>query len=308
MAEKTILRLGSVRELSVFRDHLTRLGLDVPCDDQLLAGDASPLSQAADVDGLRIGNRFTIHPMEGWDGTADGRPSEATVRRWKHFGASGAKLIWGGEAVAVRHDGRANPNQLLLNEATQGEIGRLRETLVAEHQERFGTTDDLVVGIQLTHSGRYSKPNDHHRPEPMIPFHHPVLDRRLKLGPDYPVMSDGDIRSIIDAYISAARLAAALGFQFIDVKHCHGYLGHELLGGHTRPGDYGGSFENRTRYLREIVQGIRSVAPGMKIGVRLSAFDVIPYRPDPALSTPGKPGRASRKTLRALSPIATDSA
>jgi 2,4-dienoyl-CoA reductase-like NADH-dependent reductase (Old Yellow Enzyme family) len=239
---------------------------------------------------MAIGNRFTIHPMEGWDGTPDGRPSEATVRRWARFGQSGAKLIWGGEAVAVRHEGRANPNQLLINDGTKAGLALLRETLVREHRQQMGSTDGLVIGLQLTHSGRYSKPNDHHRPEPRIAFRHPILDRRLKLGPDYPLLTDGDVRSIVEDYHKAARVAANLGYDFVDIKHCHGYLGHEFLGAHTREGPYGGSFQNRTRFLREIVQGVRSVAPGLKIGVRLSAFDVVPFRPDPNRSTPGKPG------------------
>jgi 2,4-dienoyl-CoA reductase-like NADH-dependent reductase (Old Yellow Enzyme family) len=285
-----ILRLGSVKDPAVFLDHLKALGLDLPFDHDVILGSDSPLAAPADVDGLRIGNRWTIHPMEGWDGTLDGKPSEATIRRWKHFGLSGAKLIWGGEAVAIRHDGRANPNQLLINEANLRDIANLRETLIAAHRERMGSDDGLVVGLQLTHSGRFSKPNDHHKSEPMIVFRHPVLDRRQKLSPDYPVMSDDDIRRLIDDYIRAAKWAADLGFEFIDVKHCHGYLGHEFLGAHTRPGPFGGSFENRTRYLREIVAGVRVVAPKLKIGVRLSAFDFVPYRPDPALSKPGKLG------------------
>src|SRR4051812_20482029 len=198
MADQPILRLGSVKDLAVFRDHVAKLGLDLPCDDAVLFGDESPLAEPADVAGLRIGNRWTIHPMEGWDGTPDGRPGEATTRRWAHFGKSGAKLIWGGEAVAVRHEGRANPNQLLINENTKADLGRLREVLVAVHRQQMGSDDGLVVGLQLTHSGRYSKPNDKQRMEPRILFRHPILDRRLKLGPDYPLLGDGDVRSIIE--------------------------------------------------------------------------------------------------------------
>lgn len=290
MAALPILRLGSVKDPSQFLEHVQKLGLDLPYEADLIAGDASPLARPITVDGLKIGNRWTIHPMEGWDGTTDGKPSEATERRWKHFGLSGAKLIWGGEAVAIRHDGRANPNQLVMNDANLADIGRLRETLIAAHQERMGSTDGLVIGLQLTHSGRFSKPNDHFRMEPRIVFRHPVLDRRLKLGPDYPVLSDDEIRRLIDDYVTAAKKAAAVGYDFIDVKHCHGYLGHEFLGAHTRPGDFGGSFENRTRYLREIVAGVKAVAPGLKIGVRLSAFDFVAFRPDPAQSSPGKLG------------------
>src|SRR5260221_1238584 len=103
--------------------------------------------------------------MEGWDGEADGRPTENTVRRWQNFGLSGAKLIWGGEAVAVRHEGRANPNQLLINEQTKADLGQLREALIAAHLEACGGTDDLLLGLQLTHSGRYSCPNEKLRGE-----------------------------------------------------------------------------------------------------------------------------------------------
>src|SRR5438477_7437699 len=105
--------------------------------------------------------------MEGWDGTADGKPTELTIRRWKNFGVSGAKLIWGGEAVAVRQDGRANPNQLLLTEATLTDLAALREALVAEHRQQFGRTDDLLVGLQLTHAGRFARPREHSRLEPL---------------------------------------------------------------------------------------------------------------------------------------------
>ncbi len=163
MAALPILRLGSVKDPAVFLSHLQALGLDLPFEADVAAGDASPLAAPAAVDGLRIGNRWTIHPMEGWDGTPDGKPTEATVRRWRHFGLSGAKLIWGGEAVAIRHDGRANPNQLLMSDANLRDIAGLRDTLIAAHKEKMGSDDGLVVGLQLTHSGRYSKPNDPHR-------------------------------------------------------------------------------------------------------------------------------------------------
>ena len=290
MTERHFLHIGSVRDVEDFRRHLRDAGIAIPCDPEVMTGETSPLAQPLRAGGLTIGNRFTIHPMEGWDGTPDGRPSELTIRRWRNFGRSGAKLIWGGEAVAVRHDGRANPNQLLINEATRDDLARLRETLVAEHRQAAGSVAGLVVGLQLTHSGRYSRPNAKDRAEPRILYHHPILDRRLGLSPDSPLMTDGDIRRLIEDFHHAARLAHETGYDFIDVKHCHGYLGHEFLSAHTRDGDYGGSFENRTRFLREVVEGVRAVAPGMALGVRLSAFDLIPFHPDPALSKPGQPG------------------
>lgn len=282
------VKLATLKSVDEFLAVIERLNLHIPCDRQVLSGDASPLAQPITVDGLAIGNRFAVQPMEGWDGTPDGKPSDLTFRRWRRFGSSGAKMIWGGEAVAVQYDGRANPNQLLLNEHTRDDLARLRDALVEEHRKATGSTDGLVLGLQLTHSGRYSRPKD--KPEPRILYRHPILDRRLNLPDDYPVLTDGEIRQIIHSFIRAAKLAWQIGFHFVDIKHCHGYLGHEFLSAHTREGDYGGSFENRTRFLREVVQGIRAEAPGLRIGVRLSAFDMIPFRPDPATSRPGKPG------------------
>jgi 2,4-dienoyl-CoA reductase-like NADH-dependent reductase (Old Yellow Enzyme family) len=270
---------------AAFRAHARELGVEVPCDDAILAGDASPLAQPLTVGRFTVGNRFAVQPMEGWDGEADGSPSENTLRRWRHFGASGAKLVWGGEAVAVRHDGRANPQQVTMTAQTQAGIARLREVLVEEHRKAMGDDRGLVIGLQLTHSGRFSRPNDKKRLEPQVLYRHPILDRKFGLAADQPVMGDGEIRALIDDYVVAARRAADCGFDFVDLKHCHGYLGHEFLSAHTRAGEFGGSFENRTRFLRELAAGIRAEAPGLEIGVRVSAFDFVPFKPDPERST-----------------------
>ena len=285
-----IQRLGSIRDVDHFEEHLAALRLTIPCDRELLRGAESPLAQPIVRDGIKIGNRFAVNPMEGWDGTLDGDPSEHTLRRWQRFGRSGAKLIWGGEAVAVCHEGRANPNQLLVASHTKKGLARLKAALIAEHRQVSGSDDGLLIGLQLTHSGRYSCPNQKGRPEPRILYRHPLLDRRLNLPTDYPLLTDGEIEKIIGQFHVTAVMARELGFDFVDIKHCHGYLGHEFLSAHTREGKYGGNFENRTRFLREVAQGIRAAAPGLQIGVRLSAFDAIPYRPDPARSTQGKLG------------------
>jgi 2,4-dienoyl-CoA reductase-like NADH-dependent reductase (Old Yellow Enzyme family) len=290
MSQPPILRLGTLHDVEQFQQHLQSLDVEIPCDSQLIAGCASPLDQPLEREGILVGNRIAIQPMEGWDGTPEGSPSELTLRRWQRFGSSGAKLIWGGEAVAVTHEGRANPNQLMAAERTRAGLERLRNVLVEEHVRAAGSDRGLLIGIQLTHSGRFCRPNAHNRPEPRILYHHPILDRRMGLAPDYPVLTDGEIRGIIERYHHAARMAWELGFDFVDIKHCHGYLGHEFLSSHTRDGDYGGSFQNRTRFLREIVEGIRSLAPGLKIGVRVSAFDTVPFRPDPGLSSANKLG------------------
>jgi len=287
---RTYPPIGGIRTVTEFKAHLAALDLAIPCDDQLQSGPTSPLAQPIDFNAKQIGNRFCIHPMEGWDGTVDGKPSEATLRRWRNFGLSGAKLIWGGEAVAVRYDGRANPNQLLMAEENKKGLAELRDALLNAHREISESTDDLVVGLQLTHSGRFSRPNIKTKPEPRILYHHPTLDARVGIDGDYPVMTDGDIRQIIDDFLFAVRVADQLGYDFVDIKHCHGYLGHEFLSAHTREGDFGGSFENRTRFLREIVAGTRTIAPRIQIGVRLSGFDLVSFRPDPDKTAKGKMG------------------
>ena len=264
--------------------------MEVPCDDAILAGEVSPLAQPLAAGRLTVGNRFAVQPMEGWDGDAEGAPSENTFRRWRHFGASGAKLVWGGEAVAVRHDGRANPLQVTLTPRTQPAIAKLREVLIEEHVRAMGDDRGLVVGLQLTHSGRFARPNDKRRLEPSILYRHPILDRKFGLPADQAVMTDGDIRRLIDDYVVAAKRAEACGYDFVDLKSCHGYLGHEFLSAHTRSGEFGGSLENRTRFLRELVAGIRAEAPRLEIGVRVSAFDFVPFRPDPERSTPEELG------------------
>jgi 2,4-dienoyl-CoA reductase-like NADH-dependent reductase (Old Yellow Enzyme family) len=302
MSPPSIARLGSLQDVTHFQDYLQSLHLSLPCDRELIVGSQSPLSQPVIKGRLRIGNRIAVHPMEGWDGTPEGNPSERTLRRWRNFGCSGAKLIWGGEAVAVCHAGRANPNQLVIAPHTEQGLAQLRTELISHHRSTMGSEEGLVIGLQLTHSGRFCRPNAHHRNEPQIAYRHPILDRRLGLDPDYSVLSDSEIERIIQDFHCAARRARDLGFDFVDVKHCHGYLAHELLSAHTREGRYGGSFENRTRFLREVVEGVRSVAPGLEIGVRLSAFDMVPFRPDPEQSRNGKPGPGIPEAGDDLSP------
>src|SRR5712671_2406711 len=290
MSTLPILRLGTVKEVERFQAHVQSLGLTIPCDSELVRGKDSPLRAPLKRGGITIGNRIAVQPMEGWDGTADGNPSEHTIQRWKKFGRSGGKLIWGGEAVAVSHQGRANPNQLVIQRHTLSGLAGLRRVLIEEHRRTTGSDEGLLIGLQLTHSGRYCRPNRQDKPEPRILYHHPILDRRLGLSGEHAVLTDAEIEVILEEFHGAAKMAQELGFDFVDIKHCHGYLGHEFLSAHTREGKYGGSFENRTRFLREVVEGIRAVAPQLQIGVRVSALDTVPFQPDPARSVNGKLG------------------
>jgi 2,4-dienoyl-CoA reductase-like NADH-dependent reductase (Old Yellow Enzyme family) len=180
----------------------------------------------------------------------------------------------------VRHDGRANPNQLVLSSENEGELAGLREVLVTEHAVR-DRTDDLLVGVQLTHSGRWARPNDKKRLEPRVAYRHPLLDARSTVSADAAVLTDTEVDDLIADFVAAAVRAQRAGFDFADVKHCHGYLGHEFLSAVDRPGRYGGSLANRTRFLRDIVAGIRRDAPGLEVGVRLSLFDQLPFQKGP---------------------------
>jgi 2,4-dienoyl-CoA reductase-like NADH-dependent reductase (Old Yellow Enzyme family) len=302
VSPSAILRLGSLKDVGRFQAYLQALNLQIPCDPQIMTGAQSPLRWPLDRGPFKIGNRIAVQPMEGWDATPDGAPSEKTFRRWQRFGRSGGKLIWGGEAVAVSHEARANPNQLLAAPRTRRSLAQLRAALRREHILTTGSDDGLVIGLQLTHSGRYCRPNEHTRPEPRILYHHPFLDQRLNLPPDYPLLTDGEIEAIVEDFHRAALMAWQLGFDFVDIKHCHGYLGHEFLSAHTREGRYGGSFDGRTRFLREVVQGIRSLAPGLHIGVRLSAIDTVPFHRDPSQSADGKSSTGVAETRTDLLP------
>jgi 2,4-dienoyl-CoA reductase-like NADH-dependent reductase (Old Yellow Enzyme family) len=268
------------RTLDDIRAECERLGLTMRFQEDL-----SPLFEPWQLGNLRVGNRLCIQPMEGCDGTLEGRPDELTLRRYQRFGAGGAKLIWG-EAAAVVPEGRANPRQLLINDHNATSIEQMLRICSQAHRDACGTDRDLVVGLQLTHSGRYSFQR------PLLACHDPLLDpltvvdkhsgKRVDAG--YPLLSDDDLKRLEDHYVVAARLAFKLGFDFVDLKQCHRYLLNELLSAKTRPGPYGGCFENRTRLPRDILLRVRSEVPGAVIATRLNLFDGVPFA---APSLPG---------------------
>lgn len=269
-------RIAQVRrldDLAAFRRRLDDLDLHLPV--AAVVDPEGPLAQPLPVADRTAGNRFCILPMEGWDGTAEGHPTDLVTRRWRRFGTSGAKLIWGGEAVAVRDDGRANPRQLVSTDATTDALAALRAGLVEAHAEAHGETSDLVIGLQLTHSGRWSRPRD--EPAPLIAYHHPVLDGRSGAETLAP-LDDDALDALVEDFAAAAVRAQAAGFDFVDAKACHGYLGHELLSAVDRPGRYGGDLAGRSRFLRSVIAAIQAAAPGLAIGVRLSAFDLVPFQ------------------------------
>jgi len=285
-------RIPTLKTAEAFRSHVNSLGIEIPCEDEIVT-EGSPIGEklaGLTINGKTIGNRIALHPMEGWDGTTEGRATNPMRRRWRRFGESGAKLIYGCEAMAVRPDGRANPNQLIISEESRGDLIELREILLKAHRERYGYIDDLAIGFQLTHSGRFCRPNDKFTYEPKIAYRHPILDEKFMVKSDENLMTDDEVEVLIGDFVQAARVAKEVGADFVDIKHCHGHLLHEFLGAYSRPGVFGGSFENRTRILREIVAGIRAEGNDIDLAVRLSTFDMVPHRPDPAQSQTGKLG------------------
>jgi NADPH2 dehydrogenase len=250
------------------------LGLDIPLTD-----DFSSLAEPLQIGGRRVGNRLVIQPMEGCDGTLEGAPDALTFRRYERFGAGGAKIVWG-EAAAVVPEARGNPRQLLAVPAQAKGLERMVLTCRQAHRAACGADADLLVGLQLTHSGRYSTPN------PLLAQHDPLLDPRTIIDTatgatapaDYPLLSDDDLDRLQDQYLAAAALAFQVGFDFVDLKQCHRYLLNELLAAKTRPGKYGGPFEHRTRFIREVVARIKDQHPGALIATRLSIYDGVPYR------------------------------
>lgn len=251
-----------------------RLGLDLRFSE-----DFTPLFLPKQVGSFRVGNAFCVQPMEGCDGTLDGAPDELVYRRYQRFGAGGAKLIWG-EAAAVTPDGRGNPRQLLVSDHTAAGLEKMLHLCRQAHRDTFGNDSDLLVGLQLTHSGRYCTP------KPLIAVHDPVLDPRIvvdkatgqTVDASYPLLSDDYLKRLVDHYVHAAKIAFKVGYRFIDIKQCHRYLLSELLAARTRSGPYGGSLENRTRLARDIITAIRSELPDLMIATRMNVYDCIPYR------------------------------
>jgi len=239
------------------------------------SNDVSILAERVQVGRIEIPNSLAIQPMEGCDGDAEGRPDELTIRRYDRFAAGGAGLIWA-EAIAVVPEGRANPRQLWLHEANvdafRALVGRIRR--VAAESREPGHRPMLVA--QLTHSGRYARPASTRHP--IIVQHDPHRDQHMGLADDWPVATDGYLDGLLDTYVNAARLAFEAGFDAVDIKACHGYLISELLCSHRREGRYGGSFENRTRFLLDVIDRIHSgLGEDRMVVTRLGVFDAIPH-------------------------------
>lgn len=235
--------------------------------------DLSVLAQPMEICGHTVHNRFVCQAMEGCDGELTGEPGELTRRRYLRFARGGAGIIWF-EATACREDGRANPRQLWLREDNVDAFRKLLDEIRQEAIQANGYAPLIIM--QDTHSGRYSKP--HGTPAPVIARNNPLFEKDNPISQDR-IITDEDLDDVKNALIRGARLAVEAGFDGVDIKCCHGYLNSELLSAFTRENSrYGGSFENRTRLLREAVAGAVAACPeNFIVSSRLNAYDGFPY-------------------------------
>lgn len=258
------------QRLDEVRDAVQKLGLWLEFDE-----DVSILQDQVSIGSMVAPNSIAIQPMEGHDGTYEGKPSDLTFRRYRRFAAGGAGLLWF-EATAVTPDGRANPQQLMLNSDTLPDFRELLAETFRVARETYGPGHRPITVLQLTHSGRYSRPQG--AAKPVIAFHDPILDPETNVSPDQIPVSDEKIRDLEDRFVEAAEFAREAGFDAVDIKHCHRYLPSELLAAHTRAGEYGGPFDNRIRFLLNIIEKIRArLGDQIMVTTRINGYDGMPY-------------------------------
>lgn len=255
------------QSIDELKQELARIGAELPLSDHL-----EILQRAVKIGNKTVSNSIAIQPMEGCDGTADGRPAELTLRRYDRFARSGAGLIWA-EAVAITPEGRANPHQLWLThdnlDAYKKFVADIKETCLRENGF------EPIVIMQATHSGRYSKPEG--VPAPLIAYNNPIFEGDIPISADR-ILSDDYLYGLIDKFGVSAALAEQAGFDGVDIKCCHRYLNSELLSAYHRTGDFGGSLENRTRLLRSGVAAAQAATSSdFIVTSRLNVYDGFPY-------------------------------
>jgi NADPH-dependent glutamate synthase beta subunit-like oxidoreductase/2,4-dienoyl-CoA reductase-like NADH-dependent reductase (Old Yellow Enzyme family) len=257
------------------------LSLDMPMQE-----DVSILGEILKIGPLTAPNRLAVNPMEGADGDSAGCPGELTLRRYKRFAAGGSGILWV-EAIAVVPEGRANPRQLWLHDESKDAFANMLTQARKAARESMGSQHHPIIVAQLTHSGRYSRPEGVASPiipqrdayrDAMIPQQSPIKNAKQAIPDNWPIVTDDYLDGLVEHYVKAAKLAFEVGFDAVDIKACHGYLLNELLACHNRQGRYGGSFENRTRLLLAIIDAIKQkLGKDRTITTRLGIYDAIPY-------------------------------
>ena len=253
------------KSIDELKSDIESLGFDLGISD-----DFSVFSKPVKIGNHTLKNVLVTHPMEGGDSDEQGAPTNLTFRKYELAAKGGSGLIWL-EAVSVNQEGRSNKGQLYINDKTLSKF----KDLVQSIHEASSDGKPLTI-LQLNHSGRYSKPKG--KSAPIIASYIPELDERINLSPEHPIVTDEYLDSVSDDFVKASLLAKEAGFDGVDIKACHGYLLHELLSCFNRSGKYGGSFDNRTRLMLDIIDHVRKAIPDpdFLISSRINLYDALP--------------------------------
>ncbi|MCI8887821.1 MAG: flavin oxidoreductase/NADH oxidase [Hungatella sp.] len=243
------------------------LGVHLP-----FADDTKVLGEPLKVRDITLTNRMGIAPMEGADGLPDGSPSPLTLRRYVRDAQGGSAVIWF-EAISIVEEGRSGAHQLMLTRHNLDAYKAFTEQIKEAGRKANGFAPWLVM--QANHSGRYSNPQG--KPAPLIAYRHPEYEK-LRKADDSCIVTDDYLKALEERFGEAACLAKEAGFDAVDIKSCHGYLLAELSSAYTRPGLYGGSYDNRMRLFKN---GIRAAKvyedAGFMVTARIGIYDGFPY-------------------------------
>ena len=243
------------------------LGLTLP-----FAEDTHALATPLTVRNIPFPNRMGIAPMEGADSLPDGSSSDYTTRRYVKEAVGGAAIIWF-EAISIVEEGRSSQTQLLLTKDNLAAYQKLTAAVKEAGMKANGYAPYLI--LQANHSGRYSNPDN--KPAPMIAYRHPELEQ-YRIADDSCIVSDDYLKGLEEKFGEAAALAKQAGFDAVDIKSCHGYLLAELSSAYTRPGPYGGSYENRTRLLKNAILAAKPYEDdSFMVTARLGIYDGYAY-------------------------------
>ena len=236
------------------------------------AEDTHVLTEEVSFGNVILKNRLGIAPMEGADALPDGSPSEMTTRRYVREAQGAAGMIWF-EAISIVPEGRSSAHQLMLTRENLEQYKKLTAAVKEAGIKANGFAPYLVM--QANHSGRYSNPQG--KPAPLIAYRHPEYEK-LRPADDSCIVSDDYLQSLEEKFGEAALLAKEAGFDAVDIKSCHGYLVTELCSAYQRPGMYGGSFENRTRLLRNGIAAAKAHEDAnFLITARIGIYDGYAY-------------------------------
>ena len=261
MSKHEKFNFSSLQEIE---EKVKALNVDIQFDS-----DFSPLFEPRTIGKQKTANSFSVLPMEGCDSNTDGSPTQTVYDRYLKHAKGGYGLIWW-EANAVVPEGRANELQMMLTASNRSKFAALVNEVNETSMKENGYKPVNI--LQLTHSGRYSRPEGHIN-RPLVPQHDPLLDKGNEI-----IVTDEYLDGLTSRYVESALLAKEVGYDGVDIKACHRYLVNELLASHTREGKYGGSFENRTRFIRQTVQAVKKACgDDFIIASRFNVFDAHPY-------------------------------